>query len=83
MGNLQFYYKRTACTWLYLHWCKFYLISAICHEFSSPFISSAESKRLSPDTQVESVLILEHFVVSFMKIKNRRGPKIDPCGTPH
>ena len=92
MGNLQFYYKRTACTWLYLHWCKFYLVSAICYEFSSPFISSAESKRLSPGTQVESVLSsayrmylnwLEHFVVSFMKINNRRGPKIDPCGTPH
>ena len=27
--------------------------------------------------------LLEHFVISFMKIKNRRGPKIDPCGTPH
>ena len=26
---------------------------------------------------------LEHFGISFMKIKNRRGPKIDPCGTPH
>ena len=26
---------------------------------------------------------LEHFVISFIKIKNRRWPKIDPCGTPH
>ena len=28
---------------------------------------------------------LEHFVISFMKIKNRRGLKIkiDPCGTPY
>ena len=26
---------------------------------------------------------LEHFVISFMKFKNRRGPKIDPCKTPH
>ena len=26
---------------------------------------------------------LEHFVILFMKIKNRREPKIDPCGTPH
>ena len=25
----------------------------------------------------------EHFVISFMTIKNRRGPKIDPYGTPH
>ena len=24
-----------------------------------------------------------HFLISFMKIKNRRGPKTDPCRTPH
>ena len=60
--------------------------------FNSLFISSAESITLSHGTQVESVLssayrmylnFLEHFVISFMKIKNRRGLKIDPCGTPH
>ena len=66
--------------------------SHLSRYFSSLFISSAESITLSPGTQVESVLSsayrmylnwLEHFVISYMKIKNRRGPKIDPCGTPH
>ena len=65
--------------------------SHLSRHFVSLFISSAESITLSPGTQVESVLSsaygmylnwLEHFVISFMKIKNRRGPKIDPCGTP-
>ena len=27
--------------------------------------------------------LLEHFVISFTKIKNRRGSKIYPCGTLH
>ena len=65
--------------------------SHLSRHFNSLFISSAESITLSHGIQVESVPSsayrmylnwLEHFVI-FMKIKNRRGPKIDPCGTPH
>ena len=66
--------------------------SHLSRHFSSLFISSGESITLSHGTQVESVLSsayrmylywLEHFVISFIKIKNRGGPKLDPCGTPH
>ena len=67
--------------------------SHLSRHFSSLLISSAESITLScTGTQVESVVSSawrmylnwsEHFVISFMKIKNRRGPKIDICGTPH
>ena len=65
----------------------------LSRHISSLFISSAESITLSPGIQVKVcnhprkelmyLSWLEHFVIWFMKIKNRRGPKIDPCGTPH
>ena len=66
--------------------------SHMSRHFSSLFISSSESITLSLGTQVESVLSTAlrmylnwwmHFVILFMKINNRRGPKIDPCWTPH
>ena len=69
-----------------------FYFSHLSRHFNSVLISSAESIALSHGTQVESVLSsasrmylnwLEHFVISFMKIKNRRGPKIGPWGTPH
>ena len=69
-----------------------YSYSHLSRHFNSVFISSAESITLSPGTQVESVLSSEywmnlnwfkHFVISFMPIKNRRGPKIAPCGRPY
>ena len=58
--------------------------------FSSAFTRSVSCSKLFPDTnelvsstnQIENIME-ETLAISLIYKRNSRGPKIDPCGTPH